>query len=316
MRFLRWAWWLVAVLLCVPGSWADDPIGRISFGASGGYSTYALGKVNDRIENQGNQWLREQDWHTLDPLRHGWTFWADLKVPVPLGLLGLHEAFGIPLNFYLSGGYDHSSGKSGGQDYNELIEVKAEQTSVHARLLYALPWRFQEDTRIFIGGGPLFLSEQKLTASHTSRRSAGVGQTTQETRRLEEVTYTGNGTGFQAGVSMEYLMSDRLTLAFDLGYRWASVDYGTWSSRDDVKIEDTDEVVFTEDQTTSLERLHRDNSYILYGFLDEPATSRAEEPAPHQYGPHLDQLVPLSRRDLDIDLSGVQIHLGFRIYVL
>jgi len=316
MRVLGWTWWIVAVLLCVPGSWADDPIGRIGIGASGGYSTYALGKANDCIENQGNAWLAEKAWNKLDPLKHGWTFWADVMVPVPLGLIGVREAFGIPLDFYLSGGYGVSSGTSGGQDYNELIEVTGEQTAIHARLLYALPWRFQEDTRIFVGGGPLIISEQKLTASHTSRRSSGVGQTTQETSRLEEIYYQGDGTGFQAGVAMEYLLSDRLTLAVDLGYRWASVDYGTWSSQQNVTITDTDEVVFTADQTTSLERLDRDSSYILHGFLDEAATSRAEEPSPHMYGPHLDQLVPLSPDDLNIDLSGMQIHVGFRIHVL
>ncbi len=316
MRVLRWTWWMVAILLCVPGSRGDDPIGRISLGASGGFSTYALGKVNDRIETQGNNWLEEKDWHELDPLKHGWTFWADLKVPVPLDLVGVREVLGIPLDFYLSGGYGVSSGTSGGQDYNELIEVKGEQTAVHGRLLYVLPWRFQEDTRIFVGGGPLFISEQKVTATHTSRRSAGVGQTTQETRRMEEVYYKGDGTGFLAGVAMEYLMSDRLTLSIDLGYRWAKVDYGTWGSRQNMTIEDSDVVVFTSDQTTSLVRLRRDSSYVLHGFLDEEATSRAEEPTPHTYGPHLDQLAPLSRDDLNIDLTGAQIHVGFRVYVL
>lgn len=318
MRVSRWAWWLVAVLLCAPASRADDPIGRFSLGASGGYSTYALSSVNDRIEGAGNDWLEEEkDWNTLDPLNHGWTFWADLQVPLPLDRIGVTEVFGIPLDFLVTGGYGFTSGLSGGQDYNELIEVKAEQTAVHARLMYILPWRFHEDVRLFAGGGPLFISEQKLTATHTSRRSAGVGQTTQETRRIEEVTYKGDGSGLQAGLAAEYLLTDRLTLAVDLSYRWASVDYTTWSSREDVSIEDTNEVVF-DDQTTSLERLRRDSSYVLHGFLDAEATGIAEtiSGGAHVYGPHLDQVKPLSPDDLDIDLSGVQIHIGFRIYVL
>ncbi len=315
MRVSRWAWWLVAILLCVPATRADDPIGRISFGVSGGYSTYGLSAVNDRIENEGNQWLDEKAWNQLDAMKNGWTFWGDFKVPVPLDMVGVKELYGIPLKLFLSAGYGYSSGKTGGDDYNELIEVKAEQTAMHFRLLYVVPWRFHSDVRIFAGGGPLFISEQKLTASHTSRRSAGVGQTTQETRRLEEVTYKGDGTGFQFGTTLEYLMTEHLTLAFDLGYRWAGMDYKTWTVQNGVKIEDTNEVAF-DDGTTSLERLHRDASYVLYGFLDsensdtEPQTSEGP-----QYGPHVSQLKPLSTRDLDIDLSGFQIQVGFRLYL-
>ncbi len=318
MRLSRWAWMLGLVLLCATAVRADDPIGRFSFGGSGGFSTYALESINDRIRNQGNHWLDEKGWNQVDPLEHGWSFWGDLKFRLPLDWIGVEEAFGVPLEFFATGGFGISSGTTGGRDYNELIEVQVDQTAAHARLLYVVPWRFHEDVRIFFGGGPLFISEQKVTATHTSRSSAGGGGGARETERTEEVTYVGDGAGLQLGLALEYLLTDRMTLAFDLGYRWASVDFGAWSVEEDLTIEDTDIVVF-DDGTTSLERLHRTESYVFHGFLDAEATERAEEliiGELHTYGPHMDQLQRLTADELDIDMSGIQVHLGFRFYVL
>ncbi|MBD3235727.1 MAG: outer membrane beta-barrel protein [Candidatus Eisenbacteria bacterium] len=298
----------LAVLFLVPSACAEDPIGRISLGGSGGYSTYQLSDVNDRI-SIGNQWLRDQGWKTIDELSHGWTFWFDVKIPVPL----LSQ-------FFVTGGYGVSSGSAGGLDYNELITVDVSQETYHARLLYVLPFRPQEDVRLFFGGGPLLIQKQEVRASHTRRTSAG-GGTGQETReRTEEVYYDGDGLGWQVGLAAEYMVQDRLTLAVDLSYRWADVEYGDWSAEENVIINDTDPPEF-EQGDTALDRLDWENSYVQRGFLDADKTRENEtnslgEGNEHEYGPSRTFLEQVPKDELQIDLSGLQVHIGLRFYFL
>jgi hypothetical protein len=325
MRFARWLVVVGALLAILPKAHADDPIGRISIGGSGGISFYGLKDVNDRIEGDGNDFLSSLDWTELDALRLGWAFWGDLKVKLPLGDLEIPVPFTdsrLPVDLYLGGGVGTSSGVTGGKDYNELIEVEAAQQAFHIRLLYALPWRIQEDTRLFVGGGPLIISEQKVTATHTHRSVTGGTSSIRTTERTEEVSYTGDGLGWQLGMAAEYMIQDRMTLVLDLTYRWANVEYGSWSSESDLHIADTDPVDFG-DGSTSLERLQRERSYVFHGFLDWEETEERERALGlgnelHEYGPYIGPsvLVPLRAGDLGIDLSGFQIHAGFRLYFL
>lgn len=321
MKLSQWVVMFGALWMLCPVAGADDPIGRISFGASGGFSSYALDTINERISGAGNDFLLEKGWSTIDELGSGWTFWADLRIPLPLGEFELPIPFTgarLPVELSVGGGYGVSSGATGGDDYNELIEVEVSQSAYHARLFYTLPFRIQENTRMFLAGGPLIIQEQQVTASHTARTSAGGAGGTQATERKEEITYTGDGQGWQLGLAAEYMVQDRITLCLDLAYRWASVDYGDWISTEDVTITDTDPVDLGDD-TTSLDRLRRAESYILRGFLDMQATEDVElstSPELHPYGPHKLQLQPLGPDELDIDMSGLQAHIGFRLYFL
>ncbi len=321
MKLSQWVVIFGALWVLCPVAGADDPIGRISFGASGGFSSYALDAVNERISGAGNDFLLEKGWSTIDQLNHGWTFWSDLRIPIPLGEFELPVPFiggSLPVELSVGGGYGVSMGTSGGDDYNELIEVEVSQTAYHARLFYTLPFRVQENTRMFLAGGPLFITDQEVTGSHTARSSAGGGGGTTTTERKEEVTYSGDGQGWQIGVAAEYMVQDRVTLSVDLGYRWASVDYGVWSSSSNVSINDTDTVTL-DDGSTNLERLRREDSYVLRAFLDMQATEEGEIQTLghlHEYGPHKFQLQELGPDDLDIDMSGLQVHIGFRLYFL
>ena len=140
----------------------------------------------------------------------------------------------------------------------------------------------------------------------------------QRLERKEEVTYTGDGQGWQLGLVLEHMIQDRITLSLDVAYRWAAVEFKDWVSTEDVAISDTNPVDL-QDGTTSLDRLRRSTSYVFRGFLDWEATESIElstSPELHGYGPHRLQLQPLSPRDLDIDLSGLQVHFGFRLYFL
>ncbi len=300
---------LMAVLLIAPSLQAEDPIGWVSLGGSAGISSYALGDVNQRIDGDGNRFIREKGWTLLDPLKSGWTFWGDVKVQIPWADF-----------LFVGGGYGVSSGSSGGKDYNELITVEASQKAYHARLLYALPFRFHDDVRLFVGGGPLIIQEQKIDAKHTHRSSAG-GETPGIVERTEEVYYTGDGMGWQLGMAAEYMVQDRLTLTLDVAYRMAKVDYGTWSPGTNVRITDTGVGENTyPDGTTSTERLDYSECFVGRAFLDWTQTNLNGELANDllrtEPGPYVGLLAPLAPDRLKIDLSGIQVHIGLRFYIL
>ncbi len=321
MKLSIWVVLLGAMTFICPLAGADDPIGRFSLGGSGGYSGYALDTINDRIVGSGNEFLDDQGWSTVDRLTYGWSFWADLRIPLPLGEFSLPLPFGasLPMEFSVGGGLGISSGSTGGKDYNELININLSQSAYHARLFYTLPFRPQEDTRLFLAGGPLIITKQEVLAEHTHRSSAGGGSGTEATERKEEVVYSGDGQGWQLGLVTEYMIQDRITLCLDIAYRWAKVDYTSWVSTSEVSISDTDPVDLG-DGTTTLERLRREESYVFRGFLDWEETEAIERATlggeVDPYGPHLLQLQPLAPDNLDIDLTGLQAHFGFRIYFL
>lgn len=298
---MRAAFWLGAAVLALgfsTAAWAADPIGRISFGGSGGISGYALGDVNDRIQNAGNRFLEvthQPPLRGLDRLGYGWTFWADVKVPVPM----VHS-------FYLSGGYGVSSGGTQGPDVDNILTVDASQAAYHARLLYLIPWRLQQSTRLFVGGGPLFITSQKVVAKQENRSILNEEWS-------EEIFYEGSGLGWQAGLITEYMVQDHMTICLDIGYRSASLDYDTWTAQDNVSIH-----VPPTAETEEYNRLHYAESYPGHVFLNWDATVAAggDDPLLEQFGPHREYLQPLTKDELGLDMSGVMLHIGLRFYFL
>ncbi|MBM3317876.1 MAG: outer membrane beta-barrel protein [Candidatus Eisenbacteria bacterium] len=308
---MRWAFWLglwaVVLWMGAAPATAEDPIGRISLGGSGGFSSYLLSDLNSRIANQGNHYLSRErgveplqtvsPLKELSPLEFGWTFWADLKVPVPF------------VDFlFLSGGYGSSSGATEGPDVDDILRIEARQTAFHARLLYVPPFRFQEDTRLFIGGGPLFIRNQEVTASQTNR-------TNKDAQWTEEITYSGSGTGWQVGLAAEYMIQDHMTLCVDLGYRFANLQYDSWSPDANVKIR----VPMTA-ETEEYDRLHYRESYPGRVFLNWDATIAAAPATDYerllQFGPNREYLQALTREQLGLDMSGMMLHIGLRFYLL
>ncbi|MCK4414533.1 MAG: outer membrane beta-barrel protein [Candidatus Eisenbacteria sp.] len=298
MRTLRWLGVAAALMLSGPSVLAEDPIGRISLGGSGGFSTYALGDINGRIQNEGNHFLK--DLHQprlrgLEAIGLGWTFWGDLKLPVPF-----FESF------FLTGGFGVSSGKTESPDMDNYIEVAVRQEAYHLRLLYTLPFRFHENVRLFVGGGPLIITNQEMTATQTNRSVADEEWT-------EKVVYGGSGMGWQVGIAAEYMLQDHMTLAVDFAYRMADIDHEGWTARENVTLS-----VSPSAEEEEYERLHLDDTYIGHTFLDweETLARGADDPLVDVYGPHYEQMVPLTPQDLGIDLTGLQIHLGLRFYFL
>jgi hypothetical protein len=298
---MRVAFWLgvVSVTLGLAGSAsAEDPIGRISVGASGGISDYLLADINDRITNQGNTFLEVDHLpplRGLDRLDFGWAFWADAKFQLPM----------LPFLF-VSAGYGTSSGSTQSPDVDNVLKVEVSQRASHLRVLYVLPFRFQKDTRLFLGGGPLFIHKQEAVASQTNR-------TNRDEQWSESITYSGSGMGWQVGLCAEYMLQDRVTLCADLAYRFANLEYDSWSSEDDVDI-----VLPVTAETDEHDRLHYLDSYPGHVFLDWAATEQAgsNDQLLTTFGPHREYLEPLDRDEIGIDMSGVSFHLGFRFYFL
>jgi hypothetical protein len=298
---MRAAFWLGAAVLALglsTAAWAADPIGRISFGGSGGISGFALGDVNDRIQNAGNRFLEvthQPPLRGLDRLSYGWTFWADVKMPVPM-----------LRSFYLTGGYGVSSGGTQGPDVDNILTVDAKQTAYHMRLLYLVPFRLQQSTRLFVGGGPLFITSQKVIAKQENRSTLNEEWT-------EEIFYEGSGLGWQAGLVTEYMIQDHMTLALDLGYRSASLKYDTWTAQDNVTIR-----VPPTAESEEYNRLHYAESYPGHVFLNWDATVAAgsDDPLLEQFGPHREYLQPLTKDELGLDMSGMTLHIGLRFYFL
>ncbi len=297
---------LAAIMLCAGSATrAEDPVGWLSIGGNAGLSGLRLNDVNARIRGAGDAFIAEKGWSQLDEIHTGWTFWADAKIPVPM-----------TRSFFVTGGYGITTGKSGGEDYNELIEVKAKQKAYHARVLYVVPWRFNRNVRLFVGGGPLFISEQSVTATHTHRTPAE-GSQNRQSERLEEVRYVGDGVGWTFGAAAEYMIQDRVTLSVDVGYRLANVEYKEWTPNGNVTITDTD-VVELPNCETNVQRLNQQESYVGHAFLDWRATEEAgfdDQNCLAGYGPNLVYLQPLAPGDIGIDLSGWQLQIGLRLYL-
>jgi hypothetical protein len=304
------------MLLAGSATRAEDPVGWLSIGGNAGLSGFKLDDVNKRIQGAGDAFIAEKGWTALDPISSGWTFWADAKIPVPM-----------TRSFFVTGGYGVSTGSSGGKDYNELITVKAKQKAYHARVLYVVPWRFNRNVRLFVGGGPLIISEQSIDASHIHRSSAG-GTQQQRSEREERVRYVASGLGWMLGAAAEYMIQDRLTLSVDIGYRFANLDYKDWTPQGNVTITEKGGAGSVEysDGTTSHERLSLNSSYVGHAFLDWDGT-RLEAEANQdvvfvpqtgglaEAGPYVGYLQALPPADLGIDLSGFQLQIGLRLYL-
>jgi len=298
MKAAGWLGLGVALLVLVASARADDPIGRISLGASTGYASYALGDVNDRISGVGNQFLTVEHVPILtgmDEVKFGWDFLADLKVPVP-----------YLESFFVSGGYGVSSGGKQSPDMDNKLNIDVSQECFHVRLLYTPPFRLQEDVRFFVGGGPLIITNQEVKITQTNRTHI-------EEQWSEELTYSGDGLGWQFGIAAEYMVQDHMTVAVDIAYRIADVEYSNWTARDNVTLTPPPTA-----DPEERERLHYEDTYIGHAFLDweETLANGATDPNSTTFGPHLDQLVPLGPQDIHIDMSGMRIHFGLRFYFL
>ncbi len=275
---------LGAACLCAlvaPAVFAYDPTARFSLTGQLGATSLAMGTVNDEID-RGNVYMRSQRWDTLDNLGSGFNFIYDVRA----------DLFG-PWMLSFGGG---STIASTGVDFDEVIDIKPSASFLQARIFYRIPWRPFENVRFCVGGGGVMATSAELEITHEHRTvEAGI-------LRRESLTFDGTGAGVVAAFEAELVLNERFTLAGDLGYRGLKVDIDSdsyeWSitNVDDPAVDrDGDDVPEGRDLS--------DRSFLRNAFID-PIQANDQEDV------ELFRTVPM-----ELDYSGVQAHVGLRVYL-
>lgn len=288
----RWMCWaaglglFAAVVSAGVSLAAEDPIERFSLAGQVGAGTLAMKDVNDRIQD-GNEFLSRWGKTELDDLTYGFNFTWDLRTRLSQTLL-----------FSLGGGL--ITGKSE-INFDQVISVEPKSAFYYARMLYQLPFRPRPNLILRVGGGPVYLSSVELTVRHESRTTeAG-------TVRVETATFDGDGWGAQGMLEGELVLSEKVTLVADIGYRQAVISRGgyDWSitgldlPQGD---EDADGIPNQYDFT--------ENSFLPHSFL-EVEIGPDGRPRTEPDG----RTVTTPVGSGDIDFSGVQANVGLRFYL-
>lgn len=268
---------LVGLVLLPLVSWAADPVGKVSISGQFGIATYRMSDVNaamarsDQIVHADGQ--APADWETPDKLHHGFDFMSEANYDLTRDIrLGLN--------------YGKTSGTTK-KDFLQILTVKSQTTTIVPRLLYRIPWRPLIDMSLRAFGGPVFLRSTKTTVSHED--------TDKSKPRLETLTINGSGTGFTGGIVGEYTVSDRFTLGFEGGYRFAKAKHKS-SSYTITKIPNGG--FPNPDSGLNEDRTLRDDSY-LWGFM-EGRPAKGDEP----------QIIPI-----EADFSGLDIRVALHVYI-
>ncbi|MBD3336927.1 MAG: hypothetical protein GF355_15550 [Candidatus Eisenbacteria bacterium] len=263
----------------------DDPIGRLSLSLNFGATTLAMNDVNREIA-RGNEYLSFEGLTTIDDLSYGFNFYGDFKTA-------------IKDPFFISLGGGSLSGTTE-EKFNQIISITSESTFYYGRLFYALPWRPLEDSRLFVGAGPVFLRDVTLDVTHERDYIA------KQPERTEQLSLTGSGSGFQLDAVFEYLISDHLTLNLTAGYRRATADWDDY----EITVTNIDEEISTQDDWDDDEQIFWEvetyEAYLLNAFLKEVPFNEELQ------GPPLQELEVVD--NLDLDFSGARLEVGLRLH--
>ena len=189
----------------VPVASAYDPVDRFSLNATVGLSFPSMGNVNGEIRD-GNRFLGERDWLTLDRIETQFNFNYGLRA----------NLFG-PWNLEIGGG--RVTGETG-VDFDQVIKVRPMGNYFAGRVVYELPFRPRENIRFFAGGGPVFFTTMELEVSHEQRDVEG------GTQRIETLTLDSSAAGFLLVLEGEVILSEKTTFVTDFAFRSAKVTYG------------------------------------------------------------------------------------------
>ncbi len=268
---------IMVSLWILPQSSAADPLQKVSICGQIGFASYLMGQVgaamgrSDAIIHSPDH--APADWQTPSRLHHGFDFMSELNYDVSKDVR-------IGLN------YGRTSGTAK-KDFLEILSVNTKTTMIVPRVLYRLPWKPLANMPLRAFAGPIFLRNEAIEVSHED--------TDKSKPRLETLKIKGSGTGITAGVSGEYLFSDRLTIGFEGGYRFLKAKPKS-SYYSITKIDDP----LGDNPTSGLknDRTLRADSY-LWGFMEgEPAYG--EEP---------------QIRSIEADYTGVDVRIALRLYL-
>ena len=272
---------LAATCLLLPRSAsAVDPVGKFSISGRVGISGIRMQAINDGID-RSNALLgslpESEDWEVPGAIQTAFEFTGDASYDLtPWIRLGLS--------------YGSLSGETS-VDYVQSIKVSPSTKMIVPKAMYRLPVRLLDNLALRAYGGVVFLQGAKVKIDHEN--------TSPNSPRLESISIDGSGTGVTGGLEGEFTLSERITLAFEGGYRAAkagfdSGGYAISKLRDAGSNDDGD--VLPNDRDPS------QTSY-LWGFMDGWNETGQQEQEPTVY------------RSNDIDFSGAYLQVGLRVYI-
>ncbi len=294
LGLIRWILLPAAICLCAAFFFAresaaqEDPIERFSLSGQFGAGGLAMGSVNTRIRDGNRAVLRPYDKEEVSQLRYGFNFTGDLRARLS------HS-----LSVSVGGGL--ITGKTG-VDYDYVITVEPKATFLYIRGMYQLPYRPIRNLILRVGGGPLYLSSAELSASHEFRTVDG------GTRRLESLTFEGEGWGAQGWFEGELVVSERFTIVGDLGYRRAVVSRGEY----DWSVSDLRCPLCPVGNTEIPEMYSFDTHSFLSNSFLEIIENEDGNPRTDDIGRTLTE--PRFHWK-NMDFSGVQANVGLRVYL-
>jgi hypothetical protein len=202
---------LPLVLCLVAGlAWASDPSARIGVTGQFGGGMAAMGDINGHIRD-GNRFLSAPplEWTELDEIHHGYNFTWDIRSRIK-----------GPLSVSLGGGSFFARSTV---DFDQVISVRATMPFYHVRAMYKLPFRPMPSMILSLGGGPIYCPKSQLRVKHEHRTADG------GTDRTESATFEGKGWGAHAFLQSELVLTEKITLLTDLGYRRATFNQDSWT---------------------------------------------------------------------------------------
>lgn len=301
-RFTLWAALGFGIGLLAAGgpAWAQDPLGRVSIGGNAAGGVFALGDVNDRIDQANSDYLRARGWKTLGSADIGFGFAGDLRARV----------YG-PLSLSIGGGTLTATTEL---DFDEVISVNPTATFLQARVDYDLPWRPLPKVRLRLGAAAINATSAECEVRHEVRRVEG------GTLRIETATFEGSGWGGQVILGAEYTMTEKITLTADLAYRQLSVDRDKFSYRITEiaqPAQDTDRDGVPNEFDLDLDTVDDDGDRVISPNTIVGSAFLETERYPSGDPIHDADGRPVVRaRGLEkIDFSGPMLHVGLRFYL-
>jgi hypothetical protein len=302
---------LAALLLSLAGpSLGADPSKRFAVTGQAGMGGLRMTDVNGKISD-GNRWLEEKGWTTMDPVRLGF----DFKWAVSARLLGGPKpglSMGsTPSAFSISAGGGSLQGRSK-LDFDQVITVKPTARYYDFQAVYQIPYRFNPAVILSIGGGPIYANTAKLETSAATRQQDIVGFA-----RTETATFKGSGWGAYGFLQAETVLSEKITLITDVGYRALTVtnaaDALTWSITDIEypKQDDDGDGIQNQYDLNPGTGSGDDSTFLTDSFLEvERDPQSGQIPLDAQGRPTV-----RSRGGLKLDFSGVAVNVGLRFYL-
>jgi hypothetical protein len=279
----------------------EEEVGRFSLGGYVGYAGANLGRFNENIDVV-NYFLNNQG----IPLRE-----AD-------GLHGAASARG-ELRYKLSDRWMVGLGVASTEAMSRFtvtlgaVDFYARSTQFIPSVYYVFPFvqnseKFSavaDRMNMYVGAAPIFFTAGKAHMRITDNSNEPVFNVDGDLGELDgEGDATGTGIGLQGLFGVSYQLTSAFSLAGELGYRIGTIS--------DLKIEKA--LGYDRDDTDDDENQREPGDKAITDFFQRP-DERNGIPSEDIEGNHIPYYSDYAPDPLDLDFSGVLIHIGIRLHL-